>query len=81
MENQEPKTKYHYYLERLTKLNWKKDRPLIHYWEALPQTARTKTMRNFLWKLGLYPHTTEEELEELWQKLKKEIVIFVGEDF
>jgi len=76
------KTKYHYYLERLTKLNWNPDRPLIVYWEALPETAKTKTMREFLWKLAVYPtNSTEEELEALWQKLKGELVIFVGEDF
>jgi hypothetical protein len=29
------KTKYHYYIERLTGLNWEPNRPLKLYWEHL----------------------------------------------
>jgi hypothetical protein len=58
------KTTYHLYIERLTGLNWKPNRPIKLYWQKLPETARTEAMKRFLWKLGL-PNTTEEELSRL----------------
>jgi hypothetical protein len=69
------KTRFHYYIERLTGLDWEPNRPLKLYWERLPDTARTEAMKRFLWALGL-PTTTEEELEKLWQEVKNSTVIF-----
>jgi len=71
------KTRFHYYIERLTGLNWDPNRPLKLYWERLPETARTEAMKRFLWALGL-PNTTEEELEKLWQEVKNSTVIFTA---
>jgi|GEM_PF-4456807 len=69
------KTIYHIYIERLTGISWEPNRPLKLYWQKLPETARTPQMQKFLWKLGM-PNTTEEELEKLWQEVKKSTVIF-----
>jgi hypothetical protein len=71
------KTRFHYYLERLTGLNWEPNRPLKLYWEHLPETARTPQMKAFLWKLGI-PNTTEEELAKLWEEVKNSTVIFTA---
>jgi hypothetical protein len=69
------KTRYHYYIERLTGLNWDPEKPLKLYWDHLPEAARTPQMKQFLWKLGLQ-NTTEEELAQLWQEVKDSTIIF-----
>lgn len=71
------KTRFHYYIERLTGLNWDPKRPLKLYWEHLPETARTPQMKTFLWKLGLQ-NTTEQELAKLWEEVKNSTVIFTA---
>jgi hypothetical protein len=68
-------TIYHLYVERLTGLSFKPERPLKLYWERLPETARTPQMKRFLLAL---PNATEEELSKIWQEVKNSTVIFMG---
>jgi NAD-dependent DNA ligase len=70
-------TIYHLYVERLTGLSWKPERPLKLYWQHLPETARTPQMKRFLLALGL-TSITEEELSQLWQQVKNSTVIFMS---
>jgi len=68
-------TIYHLYVERLTGLTWKPERPFKLYWENLPETARTPQMKKFLLAL---PNATEEELSKIWQEVKNSTVIFMS---
>jgi hypothetical protein len=77
MEENMKNTIYHLYVERLTGISFKPERPLKLYWERLPDTARTKQMKRFLIALGL-PNATEEELSKIWQEVKNSTVIFMS---
>jgi hypothetical protein len=68
---------YHLYIETLTGVPFDKKKSIREYWDKLPEEFRIKEMKNFLWKLALYPERTSlEEVKEAWEKVREKVVIF-----